>query len=202
MSPYQTSKKVVPYKVAQPPQADLPHRNERPGVVICSAAVLFSAEASIIDYDKVEPIPQPEPVTASEKSAVKFKPRLIINGGCVSFPAINKDGDISSGIREGGGDCQAAPLGSQVYGRATWYHDVWAIMYAWYFPKRFYDESGEGMTHDWSTAILWIDNPAVENPKVMGLSFSTSAINYEKTVPISFVTPVLEPVFLKTCRPN
>eukprot|EP00644_Phytophthora_capsici_P012309 jgi/Phyca11/119285/e_gw1.38.194.1 len=84
------------------------------------AAALAVVHTGKIDHDKVEPIPQPDPVTISEKAAVKFKPQLNIADGCVSFPAVNGAGDVSGGLKGSGGNsaCDSAPLGSQVYGRA------------------------------------------------------------------------------------
>ncbi|GMF32567.1 unnamed protein product [Phytophthora lilii] len=81
---------------------------------------------------KVKPFAQPDPVTISEKSAVKFKPQLNILSGCVPFPAVNAAGETSGGLKGSGGtdDCKLAPLGSQIYGRATWHNDIWAITYA------------------------------------------------------------------------
>ncbi|KAL3660460.1 hypothetical protein V7S43_014610 [Phytophthora oleae] len=103
-----------------------------------------------INHDQVKPFAQPEPVTISEKAAVKFKPQLSIGSGCVSFPAVNAAGEITGGLKgtkdtEG---CTEAPLGSQVYGRSAWYQDKWAMMYAWYFPKNFCSYKPESR-HDW-----------------------------------------------------
>ncbi|GMF65491.1 unnamed protein product [Phytophthora lilii] len=143
--------------------------------LIAATAALFSVKASTIDFDTVKPFIQPKPVTVSEKAAIKFKPRLVNGGGCVPFPAVNEAGDTSNGVPWlfEGDKCQAAPLGGQVYGRAGWYNDVWA-----------------------SIAVVWINNPAVENPKVMGISYSlgTNTNDYEMKVPVSFAngtTPVL-----------
>lgn len=89
-------------------------------------------QAASIGHDEVQPIAQPEPITVSEKAAVKFKPRLFIDSGCVSYAAVNTEGDTSGGLKGNSDDegCEEAPLGSQVYGRAGWHNDVWAIMYA------------------------------------------------------------------------
>lgn len=86
---------------------------------------------------------------------------------------MNAAGDTSSGLPSADGNfgCVKSPLGSQVYGRATWHNDIWAIMYAWYYPKSFIAVEGTG-THDWQNAVVWISNPDVESPKFMGLSTS------------------------------
>ncbi|OWZ00287.1 hypothetical protein PHMEG_00028558 [Phytophthora megakarya] len=150
-------------------------------VTIIFAALVTCADAAT-DHDKIQPIPQPEPVTVAEKAAVKFKPQLITpKGACVSFPAISANGDVTGGLKGTNGDdaCGAAPLGSQVYGRSGWYKDVWAIMYTWYFPKSFswFLPSGR---HDWQSVVVWIDNPDVETPKILGVSMSSSGSSYKK----------------------
>uniref|UniRef100_H3G7M0 Necrosis inducing-like protein NPP1 type n=1 Tax=Phytophthora ramorum TaxID=164328 RepID=H3G7M0_PHYRM len=172
-------------------------------IFIVVAVAFSSVEALSVDYDKVQPFPQPDPVTTTEKSGVKFKPQLDIEYGCSSYPAVNAAGDINGGLPTSGiADCQFALGGSQVYGRAEWYNDVWAIMYAWYFPKGFWD-AAPYWRHDWSNAVVWIDNPALENPKILGLSLSTSENKYGNTyVPAEAIengtTPTLNrnlPVF-------
>ncbi|RLN46232.1 hypothetical protein BBJ29_007622 [Phytophthora kernoviae] len=58
-------------------------------------------------------------------------------------------------------------------------------MYSWYFPKDS-PSPGLGHRHDWEHAIVWIDNPEVENPKIIGAATS-SHNGYEKysSVPAS-----------------
>ncbi|RLN48691.1 hypothetical protein BBJ29_009531 [Phytophthora kernoviae] len=74
-------------------------------IVFVAAAVLFAAiDAISIDHDKVQPFPQPEPVTDSEKAAVKFKPRLKIINGCGVYSAVNTAGETSGGLKGTGGD--------------------------------------------------------------------------------------------------
>ncbi|RLN10948.1 hypothetical protein BBO99_00009526 [Phytophthora kernoviae] len=113
--------------------------------MLATIASLAAAYAAVIDYNEIEPFAQPEAVTVSEKAAVKFKPQLRISDG------------------------------SQVYGRSAWHNNVWAIMYAWYFPN---DE----VTHNWENIVVWIDNPALEEPKVLGIS-TTSGGGYVRYSP-------------------
>ncbi|KAE9266667.1 hypothetical protein PF008_g31558 [Phytophthora fragariae] len=148
--------------------------NLRPLLVtaIAVAGVLGSMGGVTIDHDKVQPFAQPAPVTVSEKAAVKFKPSLQIFDGCHSYPAVNAAGETSGGLKGTGkpnGDCKGAPLGSQVYGRASWHKDLWAIMYAWYFPKE-QGSSSKGKRHKWVSAVVWLDNPAIEKPKILAVS--------------------------------
>ncbi|ETP45350.1 hypothetical protein F442_08230 [Phytophthora nicotianae P10297] len=135
-----------------------------------------------IDHDKVLPFPQPEPVTISEKAAITFQPQLYIpEGVCVSYPAVNAAGETIGGLKGSNGNdaCMYAPLGSQVYGRARWFKDLWAIMYAWYFPKDFW-AAFPTHRHDWKSVVVWIDNPDLEMPKIVGVSMSESDTKYNK----------------------
>ncbi|KAE8964341.1 hypothetical protein PR002_g29006 [Phytophthora rubi] len=100
-----------------------------------ASTTLSSVWAVRINHDKVRPFPQPAPVTESEKAAVKFKPSLIIDDACHPYLAVNAAGETSGGLKGTGGprgSCKGSGLGSQVYGRAVWHQDLWAIMYAWY----------------------------------------------------------------------
>ncbi|KAJ8558634.1 hypothetical protein ON010_g8815 [Phytophthora cinnamomi] len=156
-------------------------------------ATVFGSVGSVrIDHDKVQPFAQPKPVTASEKAAVKFKPSLTIVENCHPYPAVNAAGETSGGLKPTGkadGDCKGSGLGSQVYGRAAWNNGLWAIMYTWYFPK----DQGSGDVglvprnerHKWISAVVWINNPAVENPKIIAVSTMgvNGAFSYKKDGP-------------------
>ncbi|KUF92059.1 hypothetical protein AM588_10006644 [Phytophthora nicotianae] len=148
--------------------------------------LLFACAYATVDHDKVEPLPQPEAVTVSEKAAIKFKPQLYIpEMVCVSYPAVNAAGEVTGGLKGTNGNdaCKYAPQGSQVYGRAGWYKDLWAIMYAWYFPKGFWLLS-PSRRHDWKSVVVWIDDPTLETPKIVGVSMSKSDSRYHKTTKI------------------
>ena len=85
-----------------------------------------------IKHDQVQPFPQPEPKTVSEKAAVKFKPQLHISDGCHSYPAVNAAGETSGGLEPSGDDdgkCKGSGYGSQVYGRSAWHQDIWAMKF-------------------------------------------------------------------------
>ncbi|EGZ24512.1 necrosis inducing-like protein NPP1 type [Phytophthora sojae] len=127
--------------------------------------------AKPIDYDKVVPFAQPQPVTISEKIAVRFNPTLDIDGGCYPYPAVNAAGEITGGLKPtmGKQGCLDPPAGSQVYGRATWHNDRYAIMFAWYFPKAF-TRRKPSKRHDWANVVIWIDNPTVELPSVLQIT--------------------------------
>ncbi|KAG3195921.1 hypothetical protein PC129_g24760 [Phytophthora cactorum] len=46
-------------------------------------------------------------------------------------------------------------------------------MYAWYFPKGFWMRVPT-RRHDWKSVVVWIDNPDLEIPKIVGVSMSES----------------------------
>ncbi|KAE8986822.1 hypothetical protein PR002_g22239 [Phytophthora rubi] len=83
-------------------------------IAVIASATLSFVEAGTIGHDKVQPFPQPEPVTESEKAAVKFKPSLIIQDGCHPYPAVNAAGETSGGLKGTGkfdGDCKGVSSG-------------------------------------------------------------------------------------------
>ncbi|GMF37323.1 unnamed protein product [Phytophthora fragariaefolia] len=141
-----------------------------------------ASSSSVINHDQVAPFAQLEPVTISQKAAIKFKPQLHISNGCHPYPAVNEAGDTSGGLKNTGapsGKCKGSGLGSQVYARSGWHNDVWTIMYAWYFPKDM-ASTNLGHRHDWEHAVIWIDNPDLASPRILGVSASSHA-GYQKT---------------------
>uniref|UniRef100_A0AAV1TQS6 Uncharacterized protein n=1 Tax=Peronospora matthiolae TaxID=2874970 RepID=A0AAV1TQS6_9STRA len=136
-----------------------------------------------IDHDKIVPFSEPEPVTISEKAGVKFKPLLEIITGCAPYAAVNAEGATNGGLRPSGdpqSGCEGSKLGSQVYGRSTWHKDVWAIMFASYFPK---DSPLPvlGHRHDWENVVLFIDDPNKVEPDDLGFVM----IKYESSFPLN-----------------
>ncbi|ETL48041.1 hypothetical protein L916_02304 [Phytophthora nicotianae] len=128
-----------------------------------------------IGHDEIKPFPQPDPVTISEKVGVKFKPQIQIRTGCVPYPVVNEFGETSGGLQTSGsprGGCRGSVHGSQVYGRSAWINGFWAIMYSWYFPKDS-PSSRMGHRHDWEFAVVFIDNPGIPEPKIIGCSVSS-----------------------------
>ncbi|EEY65072.1 NPP1-like protein [Phytophthora infestans T30-4] len=169
---------------------------------VISLALIFSTRASAIDHDKVQPFAQPDPVTISEKAAVKFKPQLHIDRGCVSFPVVNAAGEISGGLKgtKGTDGCRESPLGSQTYSRSAWYQDRWAIVFAWYFPKGF--AAGQPrIRHYWSSMVLWIDNPALDTPTILGVSLSQQLLKPAKFLIGLFTAELQEPYNKQTSIP-
>ncbi|GMF53555.1 unnamed protein product [Phytophthora fragariaefolia] len=143
---------------------------------VFASLVAVQAEVAYINHDQVRPFAQPKPSSDSEKAAVKFKPQLHISFGCHPYPAVQADGAVSAGLKGTGpanGECTGSPLGSQVYSRSDWYNDKWAIMYAWYLPKGRYDKYNR--RHFWEVAIVWIDNPALKNSTILGVSLNSDS---------------------------
>lgn len=70
----------------------------------------------------------------------------------------------------------------QIYARAAWHRGKFAIMYAWYFPKDqpAADNVLGGHRHDWESVVVWIDNPANNNPRILGSAASGHG-NYKRT---------------------
>ncbi|GMF40552.1 unnamed protein product [Phytophthora fragariaefolia] len=119
-------------------------------LTVLATAIFSAAEAVSIGHDKVQPFPQPEPVTISEKAAVKHKPSLQIVDGCHPYPAVNAAGETSAGLQGSGkpdGKCKGSGLGSQV--------------------------------HNWVNAIVWLDNPSLEKPKILAVSTSSLKGGYD-----------------------
>ncbi|KAK1938803.1 hypothetical protein P3T76_008878 [Phytophthora citrophthora] len=151
-----------------------------PTSIMLSLVLLHSIHgvAVTIHYDQVLPFAQSEPVTISEKAVIN----------CVSFPVVNAAGEISGGLKrtKKADGCTESPMGSQVYGRASWYRDRWAIVYAWYFPKNFRSDGPKGR-HCWASMVLWLENPALENQKLLGASLSQQTLK-----PRSFLFGLME----------
>ncbi|KAL3664359.1 hypothetical protein V7S43_010683 [Phytophthora oleae] len=139
----------------------------------------------MVDHDKVKPFSQPIPTNTFEEAAIKYKPELFVSYGCHPYPAVQANGSVSAGLEGSGpvdGECKGSPLGSQVYSRSAWYNDKWAIMYTWYLPK---GRNGKLQNrHFWETAVVWIDDPTLDNSTLLGVS-----LNYEdrlvKKVPVN-----------------
>ncbi|RQM11079.1 hypothetical protein KXD40_004672 [Peronospora effusa] len=110
-----------------------------------------------VDLDDRRPFPQPPANTISEKAAVKFKPMLhISNDGCVPYPAPSKSVNY----------CKGNQHGSQIYGRAAWHNNKYAIVYTWYFPSQYSDFA----LHGWQTCVLWLDNYDKVSPNILAVS--------------------------------
>ncbi|BAB04114.1 NPP1 family protein [Halalkalibacterium halodurans] len=140
--------------------------------ILASISLVSPANAAVIDHDKVVGFEEVTPTTITQKVAKRFQPYLTVSTGCVPFPAVDADGNTSGGLAPTGphnGGC-SSHIG-QVYSRSTWHNGVWAIMYAWYFPKDS-PSPGLGHRHDWEGIVVWVDNPANPSPQLLSIAYS------------------------------
>ncbi|RVL59627.1 hypothetical protein CN138_35845, partial [Sinorhizobium meliloti] len=111
--------------------------------------------AEVIDHDKVQGFPD------STSGFLKtFQPFLKVYHGCVPFPAVDADGNVSGGLKPSGamnGHCSRS-IG-QVYVRAAIFGDRCGIMYAWYYPKEMNVDGPGNMGHrsGWQNIVVWTD---------------------------------------------
>lgn len=140
--------------------------------VFTSISIVSTANAAVIDHDKVVGFREVTPTTVTQKAAKRFQPYLKVYSGCVPFPAVDAQGNTNGGLKPTGApEGRCSKNTGQVYSRSAWYNGVWAIMYSWYFPK---DEASPslGHRHDWEGIVVWIDNPANQNTKVLSIAYS------------------------------
>nr|AEZ06575.1 Nep1-like protein [Hyaloperonospora arabidopsidis] len=134
-----------------------------------------------IPHHEVKAFAQPEPVTISEKAAVRLNPTLLVTYGCQPYPAVNEFGQTSGGLKPTGdhnGHCKGSGHGSQVYARSAWFGDKWAIMFAYYFPKS-QPRRSVSVRHSWEFAVVWIANPEAPE-KTLALTTRSFAYGYFK----------------------
>lgn len=153
---------------------------------------LFSlARADVIDHDKVVGYPD-----SFGEFASKFQPYLQIVTGCVSFPAVDKDGNVSGGLKLGGpenGDCTKSV--GQVYSRHMEYKDYCALMYSWYMPK---DQSTDletlaGHRHDWENVIVWLTSCDLDaDIKAVSYSYHSTHVTLTSGIPLNGSHPLVE----------
>ncbi|KAI3390866.1 hypothetical protein diail_8476 [Diaporthe ilicicola] len=95
---------------------------------------------AVIDYDAVVGFAEAVPDNSEGDLMLAYKPYLKVFNGCVPYPAVDADGNTSTG---------------QVYARASTYEEYFAIMYSWYMPK---DEPSDGIGHrnDWENAVVFL----------------------------------------------
>lgn len=140
--------------------------------MMAAFTVIPAASAAVIGHDQVVGFAEVTPATVTQQAAKRFQPYLKVYHGCVPFPAVDAAGNTSGGLQtSGASNGQCSQSTGQVYSRSAWYNGVWAIMYAWYFPKDS-PSPGLGHRHDWEGIVVWVDNPAVPEPKVLSIAYS------------------------------
>ncbi|KAE8159773.1 necrosis inducing protein [Aspergillus tamarii] len=139
---------------------------------------------AVVNHDSITPFPETVPNTATGNAYKKFEPYLHIAHGCQSYPAVAANGDVSGGLQDTGsatGGCRDQSKG-QTYVRGGWHNGRYGIMYAWYMPK---DMPNSGVSagahrHDWENVVIWVNNPANNNPTLLGGAASGHG-SYKKT---------------------
>ncbi|KAL9088935.1 MAG: hypothetical protein Q9165_005992 [Trypethelium subeluteriae] len=146
-----------------------------------------------IDSDAVVGFPQTVPNNLTGTLYLKYKPYLYVANGCVPFPAVDAEGNVSGGLAPSGasnGDCSSST--GQVYARAGTYNGDYAIMYSWFMPK---DEPSDGIGHryDWENIVVWLENPSAANPTLLGVAASAHGDYQDNTSPsLSGNGPLIE----------
>ncbi|KAF9876595.1 necrosis inducing protein [Colletotrichum karsti] len=146
-------------------------------LALASSALGAPAQDSLnrraeVGHDSLSPSAQKVQDNDVGKSIARFNPLLHIAHGCQPYTAVNDAGDTGGGLKPSGssdGGCKDTSKG-QTYARGTWHNGRFAIMYAWYFPK---DMPNDGVSvgshrHDWESVVVWLNNPAVADPTILG----------------------------------
>ncbi|KAK7746265.1 hypothetical protein SLS53_002224 [Cytospora paraplurivora] len=107
---------------------------------------------------------------------LQWQPDLKVVDGCVPYPAVDAEGNTSSGLAPTGtssGDCSSST--GQVYSRAGTYDDYYMIMYSWYMPKdepnEIEGELGVGHRYDWENAVVVLSSEST-NATLVGIAAS------------------------------
>nr|A0A7M2BSK1.1 RecName: Full=NLP effector protein 8; AltName: Full=Nep1-like protein 8; Flags: Precursor [Plasmopara viticola]QOT13801.1 NEP1-like protein 8 [Plasmopara viticola] len=144
-------------------------------VALCTFASADDQPRYIINklpYEQIKPFPAVEPDCRINEIALQFQPQLHISSGCHPYPAVDKNGYISTGLGVSHvfTDCDGSPEGSQVYGRAYVYKGYLAIMYAWYFPRDYMvSPVWIGHRNAWEHAVLWLGG-LTEDPELLAVA--------------------------------
>ncbi|KAJ4985134.1 necrosis inducing protein [Stagonosporopsis vannaccii] len=139
---------------------------------------------AVVNHDRLNPISTRLQSGVVGRAIQIFTPLLHIAHGCQPYTAVDDAGNTSGGLQDSGNPsagCRDTNKG-QIYARAAWHRGKFAIMYAWYFPK---DQPipgnvAGGHRHDWESVVVWIDNPANANPRILGSAASGHG-SYKKT---------------------
>lgn len=119
------------------------------------------ARRAVVNHDSLFPLPEKVEAGANGEAVKKFNPKIRIAHGCEPYPAVADNGDISGGVKPGGGasaNC-GDPSRGQTYARAADVDGRFAIMYSWFMPK---DQPRAGDTigahrYDWENVVLILD---------------------------------------------
>ncbi|TGO25517.1 hypothetical protein BPAE_0078g00160 [Botrytis paeoniae] len=129
-----------------------------------------------VPHDSINPWGENVPGNAVGNTLKRFEPFIRIAHGCQPYSAVDGNGNTSGGLQDTGNvsaGCGDLSKG-QTYVRAGWSGGRYGIMYAWYFPK---DQPASGNVvgghrHDWEHVVVWVNNPALPNPTLIGAAAS------------------------------
>ena len=164
---------------------------------------------AVIAHDAVVGFPQTVPSGTLGQLYLKYKPTLKVVNGCVPFPAVDAEGNVSyvglllltvpdaKPVIRGGLAPTGDPSGGcsssvgQVYARATTFNNQFAIMYAWFWPK---DEPASGLGHryDWESIVVWLSSESL-SATLLGVAASAHGDYSTTTTPsLSGTSPLIQ----------
>ncbi|KAF7927052.1 uncharacterized protein EAE98_006436 [Botrytis deweyae] len=131
---------------------------------------------AVVPHNSIRPWPENVPGGALGNTLREFEPYIHIAHGCKPYSAVDGYGNTSGGLQDSSdptGFCNDPQYG-QTYVRGGWSGGRYGIMYAWYWPKD-HPAAGNlvgGHRHDWEHVIVWVNNPEVANPVLIGAAAS------------------------------
>ncbi|RGP76167.1 necrosis inducing [Fusarium sporotrichioides] len=142
------------------------------GIALASGVLGSPIERrAVISHDAVVGFPETVPSGTAGSLYLKYKPFVKTFNGCVSFPAVDAQGNTSGGLAtSGSSESGCSKSTGQVYARGGSYNGRYAIMYSWYMPKDS-PSPGLGHRHDWENAVIWLSSQST-SASVVGMSVS------------------------------
>ncbi|CAD6445752.1 b29d4030-e5d4-4845-8046-44addc3524ed [Sclerotinia trifoliorum] len=151
----------------------------------------------VVAHDSINPWPENVPGGALGNTLRRFEPYIHIAHGCQPYSAVDGNGNTSGGLQDTGNVAAGCsdPNKGQTYVRGGWSGGKYGIMYAWYFPK---DQPAAGNVvgghrHDWEYSVIWVNNPEVANPQLLGgVTSSHNGVKKTTSVPTQGTRPKVE----------
>ncbi|KAH8841743.1 hypothetical protein MCOR27_006813 [Pyricularia oryzae] len=115
---------------------------------------------AIVNHDSLSPDPQTVQGGAIGAAIARFSPKIRIASGCEPYTAVDDQGNISGGLKPGGGERSNCgdPYRGQTYARAGTVQGKLCIMYSWYMPKDQPRSDTIGAhRHDWENIVVCTD---------------------------------------------
>ncbi|CEG43309.1 NLP-like protein [Plasmopara halstedii] len=160
-----------------------------PRAVFLGVIAILATSHGNAEWADANPFKQPTPTTDSQKSAIKYQPRLYVVSDCYPYPAVQANGSLSYGLPWevfAPTKCNGSPYGSQIYSRSDWYRGMWAIMYAWYLPRALDHSSWlvDGHRHFWTFVVVWTNSPDPNVSTILAASTSGTDNRIKKYLPV------------------